>query len=202
MKSNNIYTTLALISGIVIVVNLLSNQFYIRLDFTEDKQYTLSKATGNILRDLNEPVTVRAFFSEDLPPDIAKVRRDFQEILIEYENLSNGMVVYEFLNPNKDDESEREAVQNGIQPVMINIREKDQMKQQKAFLGALVQMGERKEIIPFIQPGSAMEYSLSTAIKKISVIDKPSIALIQGHGEPGIFEMQQVYTGLDVLYNF
>lgn len=202
MRTNNIYITLVLIAGIIIVVNLLSNQFYLRLDFTEDKQYTLSKATKNILNELEEPVTVRAFFSKDLPPDIAKVRRDFQEMLIEYENLSNGMVVYEFLDPNENEETEMEAMQSGIQPVMINIREKDQMKQQKAFLGALIQLGERKEIIPLLQPGAAMEYALSTSIKKISIMDKPSVGLIQGHGEPGIFEMQQVYSNLDVLYSF
>jgi len=80
MKKSNIYITLVLVAGIVIVVNLLSNQFSLRLDFTEDKQYTLSDATKDILRELPEPVTVRAFFSEDLPPDVAKVRRDFQEM--------------------------------------------------------------------------------------------------------------------------
>ncbi len=202
MKTSNVYLTIFLIVGIVIVINLFSNQFFLRLDFTEDHQYTLSKATKNILKELQEPVTVRAFFSEDLPPDVSKVKRDFQEMLIEYENLSDGMVVYEFLNPNEDEETEMEAVQNGIQPVMINIREKDQMKQQKAFLGALIQLGEQKESIPFLQPGAAMEYSLSTAIKKISVTEKPAIALIQGHGEPGIFEMQQVFANLDVLYSF
>ena len=202
MKSTNLYITLLLVIGIVLVANLISNQFYLRLDFTEDKQYTLSNATKNILKELEDPVTVTAYFSEDLPPDVAKVRRDFQEMLIEYENLSNGMVVYEFLNPNGNEETEMQAMQNGIQPVMINIREKDQMKQQKAFLGALIQMGEQKEIIPFLQPGAAMEYALSTSIKKISVIDKPSVGLIQGHGEPAIYEMQQVYSNLDVLYSF
>ena len=46
-----------------------------------------------------------------------------------------------------------------------------------------------------------MEYALSTAIKKLSVVDKPSIALIQGHGEPFISDIMQVYTELSVLYN-
>lgn len=202
MKISNAYLTILLIVGIVIVVNLFSNQFFLRLDFTEDKQYTLSQATKNILKELQEPVTVRAFFSDDLPPDISKVKRDFQEMLIEYENLSGGMVVYEFLNPNQDEATENEAMQSGIQPVMINIREKDQMKQQKAYLGALIQLGEQKESIPFLQPGSAMEYALSTAIKKLSLSEKPAVGLIQGHGEPAVYEMQQVYSNLDVLYSF
>ena len=53
-----------------------------------------------------------------------------------------------------------------------------------------------------MQPGAAMEYALSTSIKKIAITEKPSIGLIQGHGEPSLSEMQQVATGLNVLYNF
>jgi len=111
------------------------------------------------------------------------------------------MVVYKFVNPGENDEMENEALQNGIQPIMINVREKDQVKQQKAYMGVMVSMGEEKESIPFVQPGSAMEYALSTAIKKLSVVDKPSIALIQGHGEPYISDIAQVFTELGVLYD-
>ncbi len=93
-----------------------------------------------------------------------------------------------------------EAAQAGVQPVIINIREKDQVKQQKAFLGALIQMGEETDVIPFMQPGTAMEYALSSSIKKLSVLDKPKIGLLQGHGEPSLAAFQQVYTSLSILY--
>jgi len=191
-----------IVVGIILVLNLISEQLYLRFDFTEDNQYTLSNATKDILKELTDPVTVTAYFSKDLPPDIERTRQDFRDLLIEYNNRSGGMVVYEFIDPGKNDKQEQEALQNGIQPVMINVREKDQVKQQKAFLGALIQLGEKKEVMPFIQPGTAMEYSLSTAIKKISVESKPSIGLLQGHGEPSIAELSQVNEGLSILYNF
>ncbi len=202
MKINSFYITAILVTAILIVLNLVSDQFFVRLDFTEDKQYTLSEATKDILRNLNEPVTVKAYFSKDLPPYIAKVRKDFMELLVEYSSVSKGMLVYEFVDPGKEEEIEMNALQEGIQPVMINVREKDQMKQQKAFLGAVLSQGEEKEVIPFIQPEGAMEYGLSSAIKKISVKDKPTVALLQGHGEPGIGELLQVYEGLSILYQF
>lgn len=190
-----------LIAGIVILLNVLARQVFFRLDVTQGKQYTLSKATKDILRDLEDPVTVQAYFSEDLPPHIASTRRDFQDMLIEYTNLSKGNVDFEFINPNEDPTVEQEAMQSGIAPVMINVREKDQVKQQKAYLGALVKMGEMQEVIPFVQPGGAMEYELTTNIKKLSVLDKPSIGILQGHGEPEIQDLAQAYQGLSVLYN-
>jgi gliding-associated putative ABC transporter substrate-binding component GldG len=201
IKSAKISTTIILMLALVIVVNILSENYNFRIDLTEGKEFTLSKATKDILKNLDKPVTITAYFSKDLPPNIGNISGNLRDMLVEYGSRSNGMVVYKFVNPNENEATEREAVQNGIQPVMINVRDKDQIKQQKAYLGAMVSMGNAKENIPFIQPGSAMEYALSTAIKKLSVVSKPSIAIIQGHGEPDISDIMQVYKELSILYD-
>ena len=60
---------IVLFVAILVVINLLSEQFFFRLDLTEEQQYTLSDATKDILRDLDEPITVKAYFSKDLPAD-------------------------------------------------------------------------------------------------------------------------------------
>ena len=193
--------SILLVAGIVLLLNVLSRQLFFRIDLTEGKQYTLSKASKDILRNLEDPVTVKAYFSEDLPANVAKTKRDFQDMLIEYANLSKGNVDYEFVNPNDDPAVEQEAMQSGISPVMINVREKDQVKQQKAFMGAVIKLGDQQDVIPFVQPGGAMEYALTTGIKKLAVVDKPSIGLIQGHGEPGFQELSQAYQSLSILYN-
>ena len=78
MKKNT--TSILLIVGILIIFNLLSVQYYFRIDLTEDKQYTLSEATKNIMESLDEPITVKAYFSENLPPNIARTKKDFEGI--------------------------------------------------------------------------------------------------------------------------
>src|SRR5664279_1255420 len=194
------YIVLVLI--IVILVNVLSDKLFIRLDLTSDHKYTMSKSTRSILKDLRQPVTIKAYFSRDLPPDVARdisrARSDFKELLVEYASISKGKVVYEFIDP-KDEASEQEAIHDGIQPVIIGSREKDKSVQIKAFLGAVIKIGEKTEIIPVIQPGAALEYSFSSAIKKLSVTTKPVIAFLQGHGEPSAEAMPQVYQALSVL---
>lgn len=201
MKRSKVITQVLIFIGIVVVVNLISEQMFLRLDFTADKRYTLSKATKDILEDLDEVITVTAYFTEELPPQLQKSRQDFEDLLIEYENRSGGNVVYEFINPNENEAEEQKAQQKGINPVMVNITEKDQVKQMRAYLGAVLQMGEKSEIIPMIQPGSGMEFSLTTSIKKISVLDKPKIAFLQGHGEPSPNASVQVLQQLSVLYD-
>ncbi len=184
----------------LVLVNLLSERFSWRLDFTEGGIYTLSDATKDILKSLDEPVTITAFFTKGSQPEIEKVRKDFLDMLTEYAKLSDGLLNFEFVNPNQDEQGEQEAMQAGIQPLMLNVREKDQVKQQRVFLGAKLAMGDRQELIPVIQPGAAMEYALSSAIKKLAVIDKPKVGFIQGHGEPGLNALVQANEQLSVLY--
>lgn len=198
MKRN--LTTILLISAILLLVNLLSRRYFIRLDLTKSHEFTLSKSTKNILKSLEDPITISAYFSSNLPANITRVRTDFKDMLVEYSNRSAGKINYEFINPNESEEVEKQATQAGIRPIMIDVREKDESKQQKAYLGAVLKMGDRTEVLPFIQPGAAMEYDLTTSIKKISSLHKPSIGIVQGFGAATLQELAQVNQALTALY--
>ncbi len=106
MKTRKFTVSIVLFAAIMILVNLLSEQFFFRLDLTENRQYTLSKATKGILKDLSEPITVTAYFSKDIPSQLIKTKDDFREMLVEYGKISGQMVVYEFISPNDDEEVE------------------------------------------------------------------------------------------------
>ncbi len=201
MKKNSYNTSVLLLVGILLVVAVISENYFFRLDLTKGKIYSLSNATKGILKNLKEPVTVTAYFTKNLPPDLAKVKQNFKDMLIEYNSLSKGKVVYKFENPSKNQKTEAEAMRAGIQPVLFNVRQKDEMKQQKVFMGAKIQKGDNYEVIPFVNPKGSIEYDLSTAIKKLSVKNKPLIGFVEGQGETPIKYFQQVMKELKVLYN-
>jgi len=193
--------SILLIIGIIVLLNFLSNEFFVRFDTTADKTYTLSKTTKNILGELDEVITVSAYFTGDLPPQYAKNLTDFEDLLKEYNRRSGGMVNFELMDPNEDPQLEQDAAQNGIQPLLINVREKNEVIQKRAFMGAVLKAGDRREALPFIQPEGPMEYQLTKAIKKLSVADKPVIGLVTGHGEANAQEIAEVYQELSVLYD-
>jgi gliding-associated putative ABC transporter substrate-binding component GldG len=199
MKRDKLSITIFLVAGILLLANILTNQYFLRLDLTADRQYTLSKATRDILRDMETPVTITAYFSKNLPPEFAKVRRDFQDMLLEYAARSKGYVNYQFISPESDGEKE-EALRAGIQPLVINVREKDQIKQQQAFMGAVVRLGDQQEPIPFIAPDFSAEYALSSNIKKLAAANKPAVAFLQGHGEAPLAQLNAATRALSVLY--
>ncbi len=198
-KSNSIIQ-IGVVVAIIVLINVLAVDYFARLDLTDDNRYTLSNATIDILENLDEPVTITAYFTEDLPPRLIQERKNFKDLLIEYSSYSDGMVNYEFVNPNEEDKTAREAMQAGVQPVIINVREKDQVKQQRAYMGAVIRKGDEKEVLPVITQESSLEYSLSSNIKKLSATHKPKVGFVTGHGEPSLQELAQVVKSLSVLY--
>jgi gliding-associated putative ABC transporter substrate-binding component GldG len=200
MTKARIKYILLLLAGIIVLVNLIGNDLFFRLDFTEDQRYTLSESTMNIISDLQDPVTVTAYFSEDLQPQFDRMRQDFMNLLEEYSTRSDNKIVYKLINPNESDEKEGEAQQQGIQPLVISSREKNESVQKRAYMGAVINYGEATEVIPFIQPGAQMEYALTMAIKKMTVPEKQPIGIISGHGEASMDEMAEAVKELQVLY--
>ena len=201
MNKFKLNVTLPLIAGILILVNLISYQLFVRLDLTEDSRYTMGKATANLLKNLDAVVSIKVYFSQEVPPELVKLRRDVQELLLEYENRSGGNVVYEFINPNETEESEAEVQKKGISPIIVNMRERDQTKQLRVYMGAILSYEDRQENIPFIRPNDSYEYIFTSAIKKVSVRNKPKVAILQGKGLPPINELFQLSEKLSVLYD-
>ncbi len=201
MTKQAIIVKLAIFFAILIVANLVSSKLFFRLDFTADKRYTLSEATKSTLKNLDDVITVTAYFSEDLPPQLLGTRKDFRDLLEEYAKRSDGNLVYEFINPNQDDESETKAQTAGINPILVNVTERDQVQQLRAYMGAIIRMKDEKEVIPVIEPGAGMEYGLTTAVKKMAIVDKPIIGVLQGHGEPSLAAIPQLREQLQILYD-
>ncbi len=201
LTKSKLLTRLLLIIGILLLVNFLASRLFMRLDLTQDKQYTLSKATKDILSSLEEPLTIKAYFSEGLSPAIDEARNRFKESLVEYATRSNGLIKYELLNPNESEDIEKQAMESGIRPNPQPFREGDRMVTKNVYLGAQMLYKDKKEILPLIPPDSPVEYLLSSTIKKISVSNKPKLGFIQGHGEPAINELPQAMQQLSILYD-
>ena len=200
IKKHPYYFLLIVIIGLI-VLNILSDKIFFRLDFTADKRYTLSHTTRTMLHDLKKPVTITAYFSKDLPTELQQVRKEFEEKLQEYASRSNHKVRYSFVDPSGSDKAAQQAQQAGIQPVPAQTTGNDQVKIQNVYLGAVVAYDSLKEVIPVIASGAGMEYALTLSIKKLSTVNKPTIGILQGQGEPSLGSMRDVYAGLSIMYN-
>jgi len=190
-----------LVAGTFVALTYTATQFLWRVDLTENNRYTLASASTEIAQTLADPVTVTAYFSENLPARFGRTSEEFRALLEEFRAASNGSVEFTFVNPNEDDETEREARQAGIRPVMIDVRERDQMTQRRAYLGAVFQYGDEREVVPFVEPGSALEYTIASTVQKLTQDQQAVLGVLQGHGEPSLNAMSQLREALQGRYD-
>ncbi|HEX9006461.1 MAG TPA: Gldg family protein [Bacteroidota bacterium] len=190
---------IALIAAILVLVNIISVRLFGRLDMTRNHIFTLSEASKNLMRGLDDKVTVRAYFTEDLPAPYNNNRRMLLDELNEYRAYSRGNLQYEFINP-AGEKGEQEAQGQGIAPVQIQVVKEEKFSVERAYMGLVVLYADKKEVIPVIQNTASLEYELSSAIKRLTSHGTKKIGLLTGHGEPGLNELQRVQEALRRQY--
>ncbi len=99
----------------VFVNNLLFKDFSV--DLTEQKVFSLSPGTNNILGELDEPINLYFFFSDTSSKGMTGIR-DYatrvQSLLREYERKANGKIKLEFIDPEPFSEAEDRAASFGL----------------------------------------------------------------------------------------
>ena len=176
-------TFLLLVAAILVVANLVSLNWFARVDLTDDSVYSLSEASIRTVRDLDDPVTIKAFFTDDLPAPYAANRRFLKDKLDEYRAYGGQNVQYEFVDPLQDEDLRAEAERYRIPPVQIQVIENDNLQIKNAYMGLAIQYQDEREVIGVVQELSNLEYDITTAIRKMQRETLPVVGFLQGHGE-------------------
>ncbi len=188
--------------AIALVVNLLGGFIPGRLDFTEQKLYTLTASTKRLVNNLDDVVTVTLYASEKLPPQVSLVARDVQDILRDYENVSNGKVSVIKKFPDASDEAAQEAQVAGVPPIRFNVIEEDAFQVRQGYLGLTVEYLDEREVMPFIQQTGDLEYQLTRLMHRLTSDEQDKIVFLQGHGEKDLTqELGGLQQELSAQYN-
>ena len=116
--------TLVLLAVLFAGLTVLSTRLFTgaRLDLTQDRLYTLSEGTQNILEGLDDPVQLYLFFSEEPSRELPQIRsyaRRVNELLDEFVNRSDGKLTVERIDPVAFSEEEDQAARFGLQAVPV-----------------------------------------------------------------------------------
>ncbi len=190
--------TILIVIAIVFVLNFLVGGVGVgnfRIDLTQDKLYTLSQGTKNIIGRVKpeEPVTIRYYVtSEDrvMPPVLKTYARTVQDLLLEFEKQSDGKIVLEKISPNPNTEEEDKAREDEVQGMTAN-QEGDNV-----YLGMAIQCAGKKEVLPFLNPNeeTSLEYNVARSIGKVISDKKTVIGVMSAmpiHGTPQMPWMQR-----------
>jgi ABC-type uncharacterized transport system involved in gliding motility auxiliary subunit len=179
----------------------------VRLDLTQNKLYTLSKGTQQVLGDLKEPVNLYFYFSRDaaakqsplLMPYAARVR----EFLEEVSARAGGKIHLQAIDPQPFSDDEDRAAEFGLQSL--------RPEGEALYFGlAGTNSTDGRSAIPSFTADREefLEYDVAKLIQELGTPKKPVIGLLSSIGVQGQFNPQTgqmgepwpIYTQLQQLF--
>ncbi len=180
--SANTFAFVALVFGILVLVNFLSSRRFIRADLTEDKRYTISAATKEVLETLDDIVTITAYFSTS-PAQVAQIRQSVRDVLEEYDAFSTKLQI-DFVDPANLDAAQKEELNlRGVPELQINVVKQDNAEIARVYMGITVSYSGQEEVLPLVQSTTNLEYDLTAALLKVTTETAKTIGFLAGHGE-------------------
>lgn len=208
-----------LLAGILLFINILANQVYTHIDLTEEKRYTLTKPTRELLKKVDDRIYVRVLLEGEFPAGFKRLRTATREMLDDFRSISS-YIDYQFEDPNKGSKEEVNArrkalLEEGIAPVNLNVRGEGESKSQIIYPTAIFHYGSRKVVVnllenqsPTLLPDevinnsiSLLEYKFANAIKKLRHAQRPIILFTRGHGELDELQTKDFERALRQFYD-
>lgn len=191
--------TLGITIFILVVLNVIGTLFFHRFDLTKDKRYTLSPTSLGIIKQVQNPLSIKIYMAGDLPADFRRLQQETKQLLEEFQAY-NSNIVFEFVDPlENEDESEeltKSLFQKGLTPVNITVDDKGKQSQAMVFPWAVAVYNNKEVNIPLLKNimgasttqkviGSIqhLEYSIADAVNKVTKNKQKKVAIIKGNGE-------------------
>lgn len=205
---------------LIIVVNVLGSYWFTRIDLTGDRRYSLTAATRNMLRELDDIVYFRVYLDGELPAGFRRLRNDTREMLDEFSAWSD-YIQYEFISPSRaagDDGRQlqqyyRRLAEKGLEPAQVQMRAGDGTSQRVIFPGAIVSYKGKEVPLQLLKENLglslvqalhnaslALEYNLASSIMQLAKEEKQKIAFLEGHGELAPPYLASVTRALENYY--
>ncbi|HSJ52809.1 MAG TPA: Gldg family protein, partial [Anaerolineae bacterium] len=182
------YRRRVVLTAILVVANLaLANAWLfplgvLRADLTAGREYSLSPVTRDLVKNLDEPLLIRGYFSERTHPLLAPLVPGIRDMLREYEIVSDGNVEVEIVDPSENEELEAEANQvYGIRPSPFRVSDRYEASIINSYFDILVRYGDQHVTLGFddlieVQSRASgvpdvrlrnLEYDLTRSIKRV-----------------------------------
>jgi len=214
-----------LVLGILIFVNIIANMrmgnkpLYSYWDLTEDKRYSLTDGTRELLNNLDERVFVRVLLEGDFPAGFKRLQAATRDMLDDFRSES-GYIDYRFENPNEGtakevNERRKKLAEEGITPVKLNIRDTGGSSNQYIYPFAVFYYKGRSVRVNLLEseaPGmpqqlvlnnsiKLLEYRFANAITTLSNTYRQVVAFTTGHGELNAYETADFEKSLREFYD-
>lgn len=201
--------------------------FHGRIDFTNEKRFTLSSSTKNVLKNLDGQVDITVLLAGDIKSEFRKLANSTKDLLDNFKNYGGNKIQYRFELPAEGMNDSLKAqvydslIAMGLRPTnqQVQAKEGEGKNQRQIFPGAVIQYAGRTIAIDLLQgqvqktifnsddlldkeslnsAEALLEYKFANAIQKITQKEVPVVAYAYGNGEPP-FGFPGVYNVFETL---
>lgn len=151
---------------LLILANLVVSRSYFRIDLTGPKSYSLSKGSAQVVKTLEEPLSVKVFFSDNLNAPYSSVYQYIKDILVEYKASANDNFSYEFMDMKKS-ENEKLAYTYGLNQIQIQELKNNEVGMKRVWMGIVLLYADRIEVLDALTSSDGLEYRITTTISNI-----------------------------------
>ena len=151
---------------LLVLINLVGANSFFRLDLTSPKSYSLSQSSKEVVKNLEEPLSVKVFFSNNLPSPYNTVEQYLEDILVEYKGSANKNFSYEFFDMDKP-ENEELASSYRIRQKQIQEVKDNEVGFKNVYMGVVLVYADSIEVLDDIISPDGLEYRLTTTMSKM-----------------------------------
>lgn len=212
-------TQLLVVIGIIFVVNIIANYYYTSADLTEEKRYTLSPSTHEVVKKLPDNLFIKVLLDGDFPAGFMRLQNATSELLDDLKDI-NPNIQYIFEDPLEGTVQEIKArrdqlANDGIIPINLTYNNGKEVVQKGIYPYAIISYKNRKSTVSLLKEQNLneddevtlnrsielLEYKFVNLIQKLSKTDKETIAFSTGHGELSYEKTIRLENELDRFYN-
>ncbi len=186
---------------VLVALNFLASLFHSRIDLTKEKRYTLSKATRDLVRNLDDELQVEVFLKGEFPSGFRKLANSTEDFLALLKDQNGSKVQYRFISPQEgvgegDRIYEDTLIALGASPINLTVQVEAGEESRRVYPVAILRYKGKqslvnlytggKRMISAVEMNSAeamMEYQFARSIDALVNPQKPLLAYSSGNGE-------------------
>ncbi len=168
---------LAVLTVIVVAADFILAALPLRIDFTAERLYTLSRGSKDLLGALDAEVTFKYFVSSsaaDMPMALKTYATEVGNLLKEYERAAGGRLALETYDPKPDSDAEEWAQRYGVEPQTVN------PFGSPVYFGIVAVCGDREETLGVLSPRTeaTLEYDLTRLLTRVVWPERPVVGVM------------------------
>ena len=181
-----------IVAVVLILLNIINQGYYTRIDLTKDKRYTIAKVTEDLINKIDKQLLIKVYLEGDFPSEFKRLQIETRQFLEEL-SAKNSQIKIQFIRP---DNQREKLINAGMIPSQLTVKENGKLSNAIIFPWAEILYKNKTSKVSLLPNGTSqsqedqlekaienLEFSFSNAFYKLQKEKEKKIAILSGNGE-------------------